>query len=631
MEKATEAREKNEKSSIIEQIKLEIINSSLDTMGKIEQDNVYEILRKYGTIDLNKSVLITKDNKYEINLNDIWSDFNNENKYKGCKVSILGDSISTLKGYIPEGNRARYVQTAEEAVNGLIQISREETWWGRVIDSLEMELGINESWAGSRVSNTNTSNSGDLGPDRHMASMTRLGHLDDNGTPDVILFYGGTNDIGGSVTMGTFDSSATYATTLNTTSNTYSSFVEAYSITIKRMQYLYPNAEIICILPTYTTSYYNMTSLTNYNNEIKKICEFFNLKCIDLTQCGITTSNLVDGIHPSSEGMGLISSYIVDSITESGTKNLQDVWYTNLSMNGTYGVVMDGYGWALSETDVSDCIGHPVNIVKFKSNLSSGTLEIGKCIVNGSTATNVQTITWNSTNKSNGIVTIELENPITLNSGETFILFPNTKPEEGAFLFNIGITGSSFYSDAPTSRRNNTNWRLNTSGNLQFNFGYTNNTNISQTTWYTNSSMNGTYGVVMDGYGWALSETDVSDCIGHPVNIVKFKSNLSSGTLEIGKCIVNGSTATNVQTITWNSTNKSNGIVTIELENPITLNSGETFILFPNTKPEEGAFLFNIGITGSSFYSDAPTSRRNNTNWRLNTSGNLQFNFGYKN
>ena len=64
MEKATEAREKNEKSSIIEQIKLEIINSSLDTMGKIEQDNVYEILRKYGTIDLNKSVLITKVSSY---------------------------------------------------------------------------------------------------------------------------------------------------------------------------------------------------------------------------------------------------------------------------------------------------------------------------------------------------------------------------------------------------------------------------------------------------------------------------------------------------------------------------------------------------------------------------------------
>ena len=256
----------------------------------------------------------TNGNEFNVSINGI---IDEKKSYDGKKVSILGDSISTLKGYIPQTNRARYVQTNAEATNGLIYISYEDTWWGRTINSTNMILGINESWAGSCVSNTSTSNSGDEGPDRHMASMTRLEHLDDNGTPDVILFYGGTNDIGKNKTKGTFDSTASYVNTLDTTSTTYSSFVEAYTIAIKRMQYLYPNAEIICILPTYTTSYYNTSKLMEYNNEIKKICNCFSIKCIDLTQSGITTSKLVDGIHPNPEGMEIISNYIVNSITTS--------------------------------------------------------------------------------------------------------------------------------------------------------------------------------------------------------------------------------------------------------------------------------------------------------------------------
>ena len=158
------------------------------------------------------------------------------------KVSILGDSISTLKGYIPQTNRARYVANQDEAVSGLIYIPMNETWWGRLINDYNMTLGVNESWAGSRVSNNLNANSGDIGPDRAMASINRIQALDDNGTPDVIFFFGGTNDIGNSVTLGTFDNTASYATTLDTTSTKYNSFVEAYSITLMRLKYYYPNA-----------------------------------------------------------------------------------------------------------------------------------------------------------------------------------------------------------------------------------------------------------------------------------------------------------------------------------------------------------------------------------------------------
>ncbi|MBE6146252.1 MAG: hypothetical protein E7171_06475 [Firmicutes bacterium] len=256
--------------------------------------------------------------KFEVN----YVETERDNKYDGSVVSILGDSISTLKGYIPSGNRARYVQTEAEATGGLLYMPYEETWWGQVINENNMVLGINDSWAGSRVSNTSTTNSGDYGPDAAMASMTRLQKLDDNGTPDLILFYGGTNDIGGAVTMGTFDPTASYATTLNTTATTYTNFVEAYSMAILRMEYLYPNAEIVVMLPTYTSSYYTLTELTTYNAEIIKICEHFDLKYIDLRESGITTSHLADGIHPNATGMDLISDYVTEKLnTNKSTTN----------------------------------------------------------------------------------------------------------------------------------------------------------------------------------------------------------------------------------------------------------------------------------------------------------------------
>lgn len=249
------------------------------------------------------------------------------------KVSILGDSISTLKGYIPQTNRARYVANQDEAVSGLIYIPMNETWWGRLINDYNMTLGVNESWAGSRVSNNLNANSGDIGPDRAMASINRIQALDDNGTPDVIFFFGGTNDIGNSVTLGTFDNTASYATTLDTTSTKYNSFVEAYSITLMRLKYYYPNATIIALLPLSTSSYYSDASLQQYKEQMKSICDFHNVEYIDLGNAGINSSNLstylVDGIHPNSNGMQLLSNYIVSRLNSNAEEEINGGNTTN--------------------------------------------------------------------------------------------------------------------------------------------------------------------------------------------------------------------------------------------------------------------------------------------------------------
>ena len=91
--------------------------------------------------------------------------------FAGKVVSIMGDSLSTFEGWIPVedghnlNHRKRYPQS------NLYEDVR-LTWWHMLINNLGAKLRVNDSWAGSMVSNTATTNSGDIGPDACMASIT---------------------------------------------------------------------------------------------------------------------------------------------------------------------------------------------------------------------------------------------------------------------------------------------------------------------------------------------------------------------------------------------------------------------------------------------------------------------------
>lgn len=234
--------------------------------------------------------------------------------FSGKVISILGDSISTFGGYIPVADgfnlahRPRYPQD-----NLLTNVN--ETWWMQTITALNAKLGINDSWAGSTVCNTQDTNSGDLGPDAAMASMTRIRNLGSNGSPDVILFYGGTNDIGRKLTPGSF-SPATAPSQADLTARKWNTAADAYVAAIMRTQHLYPDALMIALLPTYTSGYYDNAVLAQYNAVYASICAHYDVPYIDLRECGITVSDLPDGIHPNAKGM--------DDITKAVLKLLAD-------------------------------------------------------------------------------------------------------------------------------------------------------------------------------------------------------------------------------------------------------------------------------------------------------------------
>ena len=242
-----------------------------------------------------------------------------DQEFYGKKISILGDSLSTYGGsesdpdaarysdgtYTYLGNRCRYPQQ-----NLLDDVFK--TYWMRLIVSFNLELGINESWAGSRVSWDGTTESTDIGENKHIASATRISHLDENGTPDIILVNAGTNDIGGNVPVGTFN----YENPANYTDEQIANlpvtnFADAYRTMLIRLQKSYPNSRIIVLLPNYTTTYYTPDKADQYCEVIKEACDYFGIQWFDMRTFGVTMFNkgnyLPDGIHYNTAGMKLMA------------------------------------------------------------------------------------------------------------------------------------------------------------------------------------------------------------------------------------------------------------------------------------------------------------------------------------
>lgn len=259
-------------------------------------------------------------------------DLNFTSIYKGKKLSILGDSISTFTGYIPSGN-AVYYNGSKDGVSSV-----EDTWWKKVINALEMELDTNNSWSGSRVTTTNGTQSA--------GCMTRCENL---GNPDVIIVYLGINDFNNEVALGTYDGTNTFPTTTTT-------FREAYSIMLNKILNKYPKAEIlVCTLPycekngdiAFPEKNGNDILLKEFNKSIRDLADLFNVNLIDLAKCGLTYQNMYlymgdysnsSALHPNSFGHSLIANYVI--------KNLDNTVRTR------YDVETDGliYSWDFTKS-----------------------------------------------------------------------------------------------------------------------------------------------------------------------------------------------------------------------------------------------------------------------------------------
>ncbi len=244
----------------------------------------------------------------------------------GKVLSILGDSISTFGGECKEteeisengekiinywsdgkwtykGNRVKY------PVKGELE-NVEDTYWMKLIQKYHMKLGVNDSWAGSRVTWDGVTTNTHVGEDIHSASKTRIKHLGENGEPDFILVFMGSNDIYKNVSIGTFNTSDPRNLEKNP-ELLVKTFADAYRTMIIRLQKAYKKAKIVAILPYYAVPYmWSAEGLDKYNKVIKEVCDYFGVEVIDARKCGITMQNnsayLIDEAHPNIKGMELL-------------------------------------------------------------------------------------------------------------------------------------------------------------------------------------------------------------------------------------------------------------------------------------------------------------------------------------
>ena len=245
------------------------------------------------------------------NINSEIADINSETyTLRGKILSVMGDSISTYAGKIPSGYVSQYPNQNQPTI-----ISFFDTWVGRLLALSGMQLGVLNSYAGTRVSTTgNLSN----------YSMCKDARINNLGSPDIIVVFGGNNDVwqdGSPAVLGEIPS--LYADEANYDLTTFSG---AYLYMLKKMRQTYPNALIFCVgVLDYTRwagTGYKLNS-QNYSKQIaskiiKECVEMVGGKFIDISACGINTYNFTsfspDQIHPNALGMKIICDYVYQFI-----------------------------------------------------------------------------------------------------------------------------------------------------------------------------------------------------------------------------------------------------------------------------------------------------------------------------
>lgn len=235
--------------------------------------------------------MITKKEARDITLFAKWDEATLQNAYLG----ILGDSISTYKGYIPNGF-VHFPYYASSDDGGMITL--EQTWWRITQQTLGCRLGINNSYSGTCVMN-------EYGYTTSAENISRLQHSTrfDNLPPDIMIIYMGNNDA--------------LVQNLNT-----ANFEKSYRNMLNNLYTLYPNIQLFLGTLSYEKyfvgkDYYEEHVLVTaeVNRIIQSLANEYNLPIIDFATAYSDSSYLFDTIHPNVLGMKALANVAIDAIS----------------------------------------------------------------------------------------------------------------------------------------------------------------------------------------------------------------------------------------------------------------------------------------------------------------------------
>ena len=287
--------------------------------------------------------------------------------FSGLKLSVIGDSISSYEGV--SNNKTYnplYLSTAEATFgtyygntthsdyDTYAEVTRKDTWWQQVADTLDMQLLVNNSWSGSFiVKDPALGNNTEYGVAAYKDRCVNL-HIGEN-KPDMIAVFLGTNDIGNYTTT-KIGSKADIDTASERNAlytnvgkfSTPSTSIAAYYIMLSRMVDTYPKAEIYCMLPTIWQD--DMASgytdaLNTFNEGVRYLVDYFaeqgsKVYLVDLAKdCGLVNDPVVrdyyycNDVHPGLAGMDMISTCVLSEIVEHSTKRVNDLATHKVSYN----------------------------------------------------------------------------------------------------------------------------------------------------------------------------------------------------------------------------------------------------------------------------------------------------------
>lgn len=258
-----------------------------------------------------------------------------KDKFRGKKIAIVGDSISTYNGWLPSSvsgfsGTAYATYYPQGDVNSV-----DKTWWYQVAQNLGINTTdiANTSWSGGTVCGDSTSTTNG----KPACSTKRISDIAIRGfNPDIIIVYIGCNDwyqcglSGYSTILGTWA-----ITDAVPAEGTIHAFRSAYALMLSKIQNAYPNARIFCCTilddwkrdavaddpsdnawPSNDAAGY---TTKQWNDNIKEIADAFACDVIDIHNCGITYYNIpsfaVDtGLHPNAAGHAMIARKVTSEL-----------------------------------------------------------------------------------------------------------------------------------------------------------------------------------------------------------------------------------------------------------------------------------------------------------------------------
>lgn len=210
----------------------------------------------------------------------------------GLRFSVLGDSFSSLEGYVDPDTNDPFVNYPDIGVT-----QPEQMWWHQVATGMGWTMDKNNSFSGSLVCNFKEFDSGDYyGPNSFIRRMDNLGN------PDVILVFGATNDIYKRAPLDDYIYS-------DWTEEQLCTFRPALAYLFENLQRLYPKAEVYFMLDLGLCI--NDTSIDEgtrqaYIASIHRIASHYNVGCIDLFDIHKSWW------HPNAQGQKDIADQVLE-------------------------------------------------------------------------------------------------------------------------------------------------------------------------------------------------------------------------------------------------------------------------------------------------------------------------------